>query len=312
MAEVIGSEYGIGIGARQDRSAQGTDVMRPTSAQAVGTPSRLVSALLATVVMLGIGVDGATAKEPPAPPVLERIISKSDTTLEVQWSGLNREKASVDGIVAQLYDYDGSHLETRDIPPLVGTGVKKADLKDLQPLTKYCVALQSWQASDEEGVEPLYSELSERKCASTQASPAPDLSLRNIRGREEREWKQVQNQAPAYLVEVRNSGGDAVGTVVVDISTSGVATLAEQPVVVRQGWEANGFTCKVRPASGGETAGLRCTGGTLKEGQTITPAVAVRFTRAGYGYIHASVSVSGGEPEEETSNNGLALPVRIY
>jgi len=133
--------------------------------------------------------------------------------------------------------------------------------------------------------------------------------VRNIRGREERTWDQVRTQPAAYLVEIGNSGADAVGTVVFDIQTSGVAKLAEQSAL--QGWQANGFTCATRPVSGEANAGLRCTGGSLKRGQSINPAIIVGFTGRGFVAIHASVSVRGGTPEEDTGDNGLALNVRI-
>jgi hypothetical protein len=122
----------------------------------------------------------------------------------------------------------------------------------------------------------------------------------------------VRNQSPAYLVVIRNDGPDALKTVVVDITTSGVLTMAEQAPVIRQGWEAAGFTCVSTPASGGANSGLHCTGGTLKQGEKINPAVAVRATRQGFGAIHVTVSVSGGTPERDTKDNSVALPVRIY
>ncbi len=145
------------------------------------------------------------------------------------------------------------------------------------------------------------------------SGPPPDLAIEKIRGREEVEGG--VGKTMAYLVVFRNDGADANGTVVVDIATSGVLTLAEDPEVaqtVQKGWEASGFKCVTTQPSGGANASMRCSGGSLKRGQSANPAVIVRATRAGYGYIHASIGVSGGPPERDTSDQGLALPVRIY
>jgi hypothetical protein len=186
-------------------------------------------------------------------------------------------------------------------------------IRNLEPETTYCVGLTTWVGTGEQATS-VYSEESDRRCVTTAAlAPLPmDLVLEEIRGREEREWSQVRGQAPAYLIALRNEGADADGTIVVDIQTSGVATIGEQPAVVRQGWESADFTCGPTPVSGGANAGLRCTGGSLKAGQRTNPGVAVQFTRAGYGYIHVSVSLQGGQTDTDPDNNDITLPIRIY
>jgi hypothetical protein len=141
--------------------------------------------------------------------------------------------------------------------------------------------------------------------------PPPDLAISNIKGREELE--DAVGKTFVYLIELRNDGAPANDNVVVDIATSGVLTLAEQPQFVAQGWAADGFTCLSTPPTGGANAGLRCSGGSLKRGQSTNPAVMVRVTRAGYGYIHASIGVGSGPAERgDTKDNSLALPVRVY
>lgn len=154
---------------------------------------------------------------------------------------------------------------------------------------------------------PWVEESPESNTVCTDPATAPsELALQNIRGKAEQQWATVSGQAPAYLVEFRNSGADATG-IVVDISTSGRATLGDQ-AAVQAGWAAAGFTCASRAPSGGETAALRCTGGKLKQGEQANPAVLVRFTGPGMGTIHASIS---GPGDTSTSNNGTAFNVTV-
>jgi hypothetical protein len=131
-----------------------------------------------------------------------------------------------------------------------------------------------------------------------------DLALENIRGREELQF--AVNPEAAYLVAFRNAGADATG-IVVDIATSGVATLGDQGLG-RPGWDAGGFSCATRPPAGGETAALHCTGGHLKQGEQTNPAVIVRFNGVGFGHIYASISGAG---DTNAGNNGTALNVRV-
>jgi hypothetical protein len=137
-------------------------------------------------------------------------------------------------------------------------------------------------------------------CTDPVTAPS-DVALQNIRGN-------VNPQAsasPAYLVVLRNPGGNDATGVTVNVSTSGVATLGDQAAVAG-GWAANGFSCASRPPSGGETSALTCTGGNLKKGEETAPAVIVRFTGPGSGAIHAQVSGAG---DNTPGNNGTALNV---
>lgn len=154
---------------------------------------------------------------------------------------------------------------------------------------------------------PWVEESPQSNTVCTDPATAPsELALQNIRGKAEQQWATVSGQAPAYLVGFGNTGADATG-IVVDISTSGVATLGDQ-AAVQAGWAANGFACASRPPSGGETAALRCTGGSLKKGEQANPAMIVRFTGPGVGTIHASIS---GPDDTSTSNNGTAFNVTV-
>lgn len=140
-------------------------------------------------------------------------------------------------------------------------------------------------------------------CVDSLTPAPPDLALEKIRGREE--WKPTESIS--YVIPMRNDGADATGTVVLEVATSGIATVTGgyQP-----GMAALGFTCVTKPASGTTTATLRCTGGSLKKGENTTTAILVRLTRPGYGAIHATISLSGGPAETDTSDNASTLPVR--
>lgn len=134
------------------------------------------------------------------------------------------------------------------------------------------------------------------------AVPASDVALENIRGNANPQ----ASASPAYLVALRNPGGTATG-VVVDVSTSGVATLGDQAGVAG-GWSANGFSCSSVAPSGGQSSALRCTGGRLAAGEQFAPAVIVKFTGPGLGTIHAQVSGGG---DTNAGNNGTALNVTV-
>jgi hypothetical protein len=156
------------------------------------------------------------------------------------------------------------------------------DMTDTQPFTDYLAS------------QPV--------CTDPVTAPS-DVALENIRGNANPQ----ASASPAYLVALRNPGGNDATGVVVDISTSGVATLGDQTAVAA-GWGANGFVCATRGPSGGETAALRCTGGNLKKGEQTAPAVIVRFTGPGLGSIHAQVSGAG---DNTPGNNGTALNLNV-
>jgi hypothetical protein len=137
-------------------------------------------------------------------------------------------------------------------------------------------------------------------CTDPVTAPS-DVALQNIRGN----VNPQASQSPAYLVALRNPGGNDATGVTVNVSTSGVATLGDQAAVAG-GWAANGFSCASRPPSGGETSALTCTGGNLKKGEETAPAVIVKFTGPGLGAIHAQVSGAG---DNTPGNNGTALNV---
>lgn len=128
------------------------------------------------------------------------------------------------------------------------------------------------------------------------AAAQTDVALQTIRGAE----FPPADQAPAYLVMLRNAGNTDAAGVVVDISTSGVAVLGDHGPVAA-GWNANGFDCAVSSPTA-----MRCTGGTVRKGQQINPAVIVRFTGPGFGAIHAQ---AGGAGDTNPGNNGTALNV---
>ncbi len=124
-----------------------------------------------------------------------------------------------------------------------------------------CARVQAWRTE----LIGASSGVSNTICADPAAAPL-DLALDNIKGNA----APKANASPAYLVALRNAGGvDATG-VVVDVSTSGVATLGDQGAVLG-GWQASGFSCALQAPSGGQTAALRCTGGNSRPVSRPTP-----------------------------------------
>ena len=296
---------------------------------------RLAVPTLAVVLLLGVGGRGASAEEDrPDPPNLYAVEVSRDKPTALRFRGY----VHIDNRVIRRFEnlppggrkeygvrvniYQGEELVRitnlsgidGDLDLTFGDERPDDDAPFL-PSTQYCVGLVTFLGPGDND-NSLLSDESERLCATTLAllnPPRPDLAVAAIRGREDLEWANVRGNTPAYLVVLNNNGeGDADGNVVVDIATSGVVTLAEQLPVVRQGWEANGFTCVPTTPGGGANAGLRCSGGTLKEGQRINPAVMVRVTRPGYGAIHVQVGVASGPGDVDRQDNGFALLVRVY
>lgn len=283
------------------------------------TVGRLAAvALAATALALGIS-SGANADGEVGAPQLQSlrleapdayITFKDNSAIETHFSVTLRERDNPDRVVISA-----------DVLPAPGEGrVVTRSVRGIAPGVPLCATVRAmvwgeniFNPRDNPPARPIEAESapSNSICIDPNVRP-PDLALEKIGGQEERDWVVVARQAPAYLVIFRNDGADATGTVTVDIATSGVATLGEQIAVVRQGWEAAGFACSTRQPAGAETAALRCTGGSLKQGERINPAVIVRFTGQGYGYIHAAVSVNGDPVEADTSDNLTVLGIRIY
>lgn len=273
-----------------------------------------ISAALATGLAVGVGVAPAAAESLPAPKL--QSLRLEGTQAYVAFEDLSDEE---NGFLITVRERDNPDRVVLKQAPLPGGGapgrnrVVSQQVNGLPPGVPLCAHVQSSGLSADGGVAELaglerVSPPSNTVCADpAAAASAADLALENIRGKAEQQWTTVQSQAPAYLVAFRNAGADATG-ITVDITTSGVATLADQGAGAG-GWTAAGFSCAPRPPSGGETAALRCTGGKLAKGQASNPAVIVKFTGPGYGNIHASISSGGVDTNPAT--NGTALSVRV-
>jgi hypothetical protein len=272
--------------------------------------------LVAAGLAAGIGAHPAGADErPPAPTMQSLRLDAPDAYVTFKD---NAEDESGFLIVLRERDQPDQMIPVYSTQAVPGAGrVATRTVSGIRPGVAYCATVQTYRSRDFDEVllDPfaeVYSFDSNAVCADPTRRP-PDLALEKIGGREEREWTVVKDQAPAYLVNIRNDGADAIGMVVVDISTSGVAKLADNQSVVLPGWRASGFTCVAKPhVPGSTTGGLRCTGGSLKQGGRTNPAILVRFTGRGYGYIHVSISASDGPAEVNLNNNHEALGIRVY
>lgn len=262
-------------------------------------------ALVASGVVLGPGIRPAAADALVAPTLQSVRLSPPDifltftdhTSDENGFHITVRERDKPDHVV---YDNDldrGSPGSERQVTRQVS---------GIAPGVAYCATVSTyfWDAS----FPPTYHQSGPSNTVCTDpvtAAAASDLALEGVNGSEERNFTQFGNRDLAYGVDFRNAGGTDATGVVVDVATSGVATLGDQSAAPYGFFQ--GFTCASRPPSGGETAALRCTGN-LKQGQKASAAVIVRFTRPGVGSIHASISGAG---DTNTANNGAALNVRV-
>lgn len=144
-------------------------------------------------------------------------------------------------------------------------------------------------------------------------SPKTDLAIEAISG--PREMYLVSYPIP-YDFRLRNDGTDVSGGLVVDIRTSGVATIASvQPAGVEPMWAASGFTCSVAPGDARKRV-MRCAGGSLRSGEAVAPRVFVLFTGDGVGIIEAHFSgyqTSPGKGLEDVNpdNNSASLSVQV-
>ncbi|HEX5166146.1 MAG TPA: hypothetical protein VFV93_12170 [Thermomicrobiales bacterium] len=276
------------------------------------------AALVATWLAAGIGAGVANADDDVGAPEVQGLRLEAPVAYVTFKDNASGETSFLI-ILSERNDPNrvSAVWSTGGVPGVGRVATRQVD--GIRPGVAYCVVVQAFRSAD--GLEVLtdlsglpgtgHSRESNAVCTDPDVRP-PDLAMERIGGREERDWATVAGQAPAYLVAFRNDGADARGTVTVDIATSGVASLGDQIAVARQGWEAAGFTCASRRTTGAETAALRCTGGSLKQGERVNSAVIVRFTGPGYGYIHASISVSDGPVETDTSDNLAVLGVRVY
>jgi hypothetical protein len=288
-----------------------------------------ITALAAACLMLSTNIRGAAAESEPRPPILHELMALSPSSFYVRWSE-HLGEGPTDGLWANVYQNERLTLAVNlGNQPAAGS----AEIEDpngiLQPSTRYCVGLLAYVGSGASD-SSTFSDESNRFCTTTPAAPSvkviprgpiptevtqqaapPDLALEAIRGREEREWTGVKETTPTYLIALRNDGADALGTVVVEIATSGVLSLAELPPAARDGWAANGFTCTSTTPSGRANASLRCTGGTLRSEQSTSSPIVVSPSRPGFGYIHASIGIRSGPADRDTSDNSQMLAVRI-
>ncbi len=289
-----------------------------------------ITALAAGCLMLSTALRAAAAEMQPQPPIMHELIALSPSSFYVRWSDQWGE-GPADGLRATVYHNERLVLAV-DLGNQPASGSAEIDDPNaiLQPSTHYCVGLRAYLGSGASD-SSTFSDESNRFCTTTPAAasvtaiprvpiptevttPAapPDLALEAIRGREEREWSEVNETTPTYLIALRNDGADALGTVVVEIATSGVLTLADVTQAARDDWAADGFTCTSTTPSGRANAGLRCTGGTLRSGQSTSPAIVVRPSRPGFGYIQASIGIRSGPADMDTSDNSQMLAVRIF
>ena len=268
----------------------------------------LVALVIGAALVVGPGAAPAAAEPLPTPDLLSfqfdgqtAYVTFRDNTADEEWYyvALTEMDNDLGPIIYEVHD------------PVIGSGhVVNWSFSDAQirPDVAYCAYMYATpHRGSISGPFDTNASANSNQICHRPGAPKPDLVIENIKGREE--WKPTPGIA--YLVVFRNDGADADGTVVVDIATSGVARIAADQNIVRPGWESMGFTCEQRAGSGGANSVYHCSGGSLKHGQSVDPAIVVALTGPGFGAIHVSLSVSRGQAEADLTDNGLALNIHV-
>lgn len=267
-----------------------------------------VGILVASGSVLGPGIhpagalpgEGDQPDRGAEPPVVQNVRTEGDTAYVTFVDNSARESGY--RVIAWGNPVDDTWTNDKQ-GPVQGNGrIATGTVTGIPPGVPICARVEvkiDWD--DKVGAISFTDYLSSNTVCTDPVTAPSDVALQNIRGNAAPQ----ASRSPAYLVALRNPGGNDASGITVNVSTSGVATLGDQAAVAG-GWAANGFSCAPRPPSGGETSALTCTGGNLKKGEEGAPAVIVRFTGPGLGAIHAQVSGAG---DNTPGNNGTALNV---
>jgi hypothetical protein len=268
---------------------------------------RIMSAVAVSAIglVLGAGVPTAGADVPSAQLKSAQVNGTTLTYTFALQSNDNvggiwltvRERDNPDNVIV-----NGQDIDIHPLPPTPFRDITKT-IDGMPEGTPVCVSIVVWTYIHL-GINDAPSPPSNQICTDpAKTATQADVALQDIKGRDD----PVANQPAAYLIIVRNPGPIDASDVVVDISTSGVATFGDQSIVAA-GWANSGFACSPQAPAGGETGHLHCTGGNLKKGADIDPAVIVAWTGPGFGAIHAQVSGAG---DTTPGNNGTAKPVQV-
>ncbi|MEU8779577.1 hypothetical protein [Streptomyces sp. NPDC048606] len=126
-----------------------------------------------------------------------------------------------------------------------------------------------------------------------------DVSLRGVTGEATAPVGSTRN----YWVRYTNEGRVAAENLTLVVQTSGALGIRRPP----DSGAFNGFTCAALGASGGATAGYRCTGGSLKAGQSAEIPVLAKVAGPGAGTIHVSIDYPN---DPIKSNNSTTFSVQ--
>ncbi|MER6994216.1 hypothetical protein [Streptomyces sp. NPDC000410] len=187
--------------------------------------------------------------------------------------------------------------------PGVGRVVTRTYSGTVKPGVAYCATVEGLaKIESATGVDAgKFTGPSNSVCADP-AKPATDLALDRIEGDEDLMVGWTRN----YWVYYSNKGPAIDGKAVITAAVSGPLVIRKLP----ENTTFNGFTCTATAASGGATGGFRCTGGSLKQGESGKIPVLVKVAKPGIGAVHTSIGVSGGAADKNQGNNLSTLNVR--
>jgi hypothetical protein len=270
----------------------------------------MVAAVLAFGLAFGVGIAPAAADD-LAPPNIQSV-RVDGTVLYVTFSLANTD--DLEGLWINVRERDnpdrlifsaqaGDELPLRPIPDPYRAVTRQMD--GVPPGVPVCVTLELYRdPSRFMDFRDGKSGPSNSVCTDPAVTKAaPDLTV-TVRGNESLTAGQREQHAQSgvfYFVKISNSGGGDATGVVVDMQTSGTAELAADQSLPTNSWTAAGFTCTPPTATA-----WRCSGGTIKTGESREQMLLVKFTRPAQGHIHVGVS---GPGESQTGNNAHAMNV---
>jgi hypothetical protein len=261
------------------------------------TTGRVAGALLVAGLLVGAGLPAHTAhagQDLGRPELLSIRLDAPTLSVTFRDNASGEEQFQVYAVPRDRSMPESQGRAIGYIPGVPGEGrVATRSINGILPGIGYCVKIGA--EAEPSRFEFDFSGYSNLVCADPPGPPsAPDLTVSKVEV-----VNQPSRSSHSYAVTIRNDGADAKGTAELLISTTGALTRTNTVLPEK------GFTCTAVGPEGTATGSFRCTGGTLKQGESARIAFFARGTRAGLGYVHATVSVAGGGEADTTLNSDV-------
>jgi CARDB len=154
--------------------------MKPIQTRSIGTMGRLAGALLAVAVLaLGVGGRGATAADPPAPPIIGSVEAPDATTLNIRWTNSGPVPTVEHGVRINIYQ-GGKLISIIPVPGTPGVAAPEGRaVNGVSPDTRYCIGLLAYIGTGDNATS-TFSEESETRCVTTPPLPTADLQVAQL------------------------------------------------------------------------------------------------------------------------------------